>query len=312
MDRMTRNPATLIAGVLAFVGVGFILGVRVGGRRAVEEGRPTQTAPTGTTAASRNEPRGGSGSETGGQEEERTRLRERILELESQLRIAREESARKPPSEAEAEIARRAFEDLLSMESGDDRNPERLRSLIEDLARVSERSAAYFIARFRSATDAKDDDVRKKISMQLALMSGGPDAADFVQQLLTDPTLEAGLRERLLSELASRGDGLFSIRRLPAGESLASTAMLMIHSDKLDDRRAGANLLGGIRSSASRAELIRLLQDSDGNVRESAARSLGIVGDQTTKKILETYAAQTEDAGLRKAAAAAIREIDGQ
>lgn len=311
---MTRNPAILVAVVLVLVGVGFVLGVRVGERRAVEEGRRTRTAPveSPTPAASRNEPRHGAGSKAGEQEEDRTRLRERILELETQLRAAREESAKKPSSEADVDIARRAFEDLLSMESGEDRNPERLRSLIDHLARVTERSAAYFIGRFRSATEAKDDDVRKKIAMQLALMSGGPDAADFVQQLLTDPTLDVNLRNQLLSELTSSGGSLFSIRRLPVGESLASTAMLMIHSDKLDDRRAGASLLGGVRSSASRGELIRLLQDSDGNVRESAARSLGMVGDQTTKKILETYAAQTQDPGLRKAAAAAIQEIDGQ
>jgi len=312
MDRMTRNPATLVAGVLVLVGVGFILGVQVGGRRAVEEGHPTPAVPPvrAGAAASRNEPRRGAGSENGAPEEERTRLRERILELETQLRVAHEESVRKPSSEAEAEIARRAFEDLLWMETGEDRNPERLRSLIDHLARITERSASYFITRFRSAPGSDDDG--KKIAMQLALMSGGPDAADFVQQLLTDPTLDATLRDRLLSELASRGDGLFSVRRLPVGEALASTAMLMIHSDKLDDRRAGASLLGGVRSSSSRGELIRLLQDSDGNVRESAARSLGMVGDQTTKKILETYAAQTQDAGLRKAAAAAIQEIDGQ
>src|SRR5258708_5091615 len=180
MDRMTRNPAAVVAGVLVLVGVGFILGVRVGERRAIEEGRTTQSVPKGTAGASRNQPRRGARPQTGGLEEERTRLRERILELESQLRIAREESSRKPSAEADADIARRAFEDLLSMESGEDRNPERLRSLIEDLARVTERSAAYFIARFRSAPDGKDDDVRKKIALQLAPMTGGPAAPDFL------------------------------------------------------------------------------------------------------------------------------------
>jgi len=306
---MVRNPAILVAGVLVLVGVGFILGVRVGVRRAIEEGRPTRTAPTGAaTAAARR----GADSENGGPEEEATRLRRRILELETQLRVAREEAARTPSSEADADIARRAFEDLLWMETGEGRNPERLRSLIDHLARISERTAAFFIALFRSASESKDDGAQKRIALQLALMSGGPDAADFVQQLLMDPTLDAGLRDQLLSELSSRGDGLFSIHRLPVGESLASTAMLMIHSAKPDERRAGASLLGGVRSSASRGELIRLLQDSDGNVRESAARSLGIVGDQTTKTILETYAAQTQDAGLRTAAASAIREIDRQ
>jgi hypothetical protein len=43
-------------------------------------------------------------------------------------------------------------------------------------------------------------------------------------------------------------------------------------------------------------------------VKEAAVRSLGFVGDPTTRKILDTYAAQAADPFLQKAAA--IRDLD--
>src|SRR5438105_1523572 len=83
-------------------------------------------------------------------------------------------------------------------------------------------------------------DSEMKVTLQLALVSGGPEAADFIQQLLTDATLEPSLRDRLLSELSPHGGSFFSIRRLPVSESLGSTAMLLVHSDNPTERRAGA------------------------------------------------------------------------
>jgi hypothetical protein len=239
---------------------------------------------------------------------DKERLRERIVELESELRLVLEESGRKPSEAAEADAARQAFEDLLAMQSGEGRNPERLRSLIKHLAHIDGRAAKYFIALFQNSKDVKGEE--KKVAMKLALMSGGPDAADFILQLLTNPTIDSTFREQLLSELIPNGGSFFSIRRLPVSESLASTALQLVQSTNVADRHAGANLLGGVRSPAARGELIRLLQDSDSDIREMAAQSLGRVGDQSTKKILESYAAQTTDVKLQKAAAEAIRQLD--
>jgi len=84
----------------------------------------------------------------------------------------------------------------------------------------------------------------------------------------------------------------------------------MVHSAESSERNAAASQLGGVRSDESRSELVRLLQDSQSDVREGAARSLGMIGDASTRKILETYAAQTRDDGLRHAAMEAMKVLD--
>jgi hypothetical protein len=53
-----------------------------------------------------------------------------------------------------------------------------------------------------------------------------------------------------------------------------------------------------------------LTQDPDAAVKMVAARSLGLVGDPSTRKLLEPLAAQTADPGLQKAAQSAIKELD--
>ena len=45
-------------------------------------------------------------------------------------------------------------------------------------------------------------------------------------------------------------------------------------------------------------------------MKVAAIRSLSYVGDSATRKSLEPYAAQTADPALRKAAAAAIKELE--
>ncbi|HUR39032.1 MAG TPA: HEAT repeat domain-containing protein, partial [Planctomycetota bacterium] len=136
-------------------------------------------------------------------------------------------------------------------------------------------------------------------------------AAEFVHVLLKDSTLDPSLRNEMLQELGQTGGGLFSVKRLPVDEALGSTAMTLARSEKVDERRAGAALLGGVSSPGSRIELLRMLaEDSDTNVKVVAIRSLSYVGDPATRKVLQPYAAQTADASIRKAAEAAIAELE--
>ena len=111
--------------------------------------------------------------------------------------------------------------------------------------------------------------------------------------------------------------GLFSIRRLPISEALGSTAMTLCRSGNEEDRKAGAGLLGGLRSDVSRGELRRLVEeDKELGVRASAVRSLGHVGDPATRNYLERLLTSPQtplsgrDVGrLREAIADALNEL---
>jgi hypothetical protein len=305
-----RNPAALMAAAVLLLAVGFGAGVLIGERRSVEEQGPGRTPGRGPDAVSRSESAATGKSAEPAPAEEAARLRERIRTLEVEVQTLREI----PPAAAGkggAEVAERVFEDLLAIEKGGIDDPERLRSLFSGLPQLDASSAKVFIDRYRRALAGKDSDKDRIVAIQLALMSGGPDAAQFLQTLLRDSSLDPGLRDEVLNEVGATGGGLFSIRRLPVDESLGSTAMTLARSEKTEERRAGAGLLGGVTTPGSRLELERLLtQDPNPAVKTVAARSLGLVGDPSTRKLLEPLAAQTADPGLQKAAQAAIKELD--
>lgn len=312
---MTRNPAVLVGAAVALVAIGFAAGVGVGGRRAVEEGRTRSDVPSEPPAPPRSAastPVSSMRTETPDIPRDPDKLRERIVELETELRIVREEAGKGSAAGPGAgpEVARQAYDEMLAMESGNFNDPERLRSLILSLSRIDSRLAREFIDRYRKAQGAGAGENEKFTAIRLALMSGGPDASTFVQQLLTDPSVDAQLRSRLLGELSPSGGGFFSIRRLPVSEPLSATAMTLVRSTSAEERRGGAGLLGGVPTPASRVELMRLLEDPDASVKHVAVRSLGMVGDQTTRKLLEPYAAQTADPWLQKLAVSAIQELD--
>jgi hypothetical protein len=312
---MTRNPAILVGVAVVLLAAGFALGFLIGQRRATEDGRSRTSpavSPSPVRATPGSDPSAPGRSASAAADLDREKLRERILDLEAQLRIDREESGKKVEKEAGPELARQAYEDLLAMETGDFHDPERLRSLIASLSRIDPNLARHFIDRFQKARTAGGSETEKFVAIQLALMSGGPDAADFVEKLLADPGIDASLRSKILSEVSPTGGAFFSIRRLPVSDSLGSTAMTLVRSANPEERRGGAGLLGGLHTAGSRVELTRLLEDPDPAVKQVAIRSLGFVGDQATRKILEPYAAQSADPSLQKAAATAIRELDRQ
>lgn len=304
-----RNPATLTAAALIVLVVGFVAGLMVGERRQGEErrqgpaggGRTADPVPTRPEAVK---------SSTPATPDETVQLRERVRILEVELRSSRETSPVPAVSKGSEEVAERAYEDLLAIEKGGLDDPERLRSLFAALPQLDAATAKVFIDRYRKAGTEAGKQTERFVAVQLALMSGGPEAAEFLQTLLKDQSLELGLRNQVLGEVGA-GNGLFSIRRLPVDESLGSTAMTFVRSEKPEERRAGAGLLGGVPTPGARLELERMLtQDSDLSVKMVAARSLGLVGDPSSRKLLEPYAADDKNAGLQKAATAAIKELD--
>ena len=310
---MTKKPAVLIGGTAILIAIGFAAGFGVGQQRAVEEGRrgPGVTSNSTPGSGSAVSPMSDSArSESPARELDGEKLRERVVELENDLRIAREQSGKGSAPAPGADAARRAFEEMLALETGNFDDPEQIRTLIESLSRLDLRLARDFVERFHNAAEGEGGKNERFVSARLALMCGGPDAANFLQKFLNDPSMDAKLRARVLDELAPTGGGFFSIRRLPVSESLGTTAMTLVRSDNVDDRRGGAGLLGGLATSASRVELTRLLADPDNSVKYVAVRSLGLVGDQTTRKLLEPYAAQSADPSLRKLAAAAIKDLE--
>jgi hypothetical protein len=267
-------------------------------------------APSASSSARPADSRPIAAASTGASPEaEKGALQERVRILELELQTLREGADKKMPTTGGAAEAERLFEDFLKLENGGFQDPEQLRSLFERLSRTDASSAQIFINHFRNAPESKSEE--KKAALQLTLWSGGATAAEFVHVLLKDSTLDSSLRDEMLRELGSTGSGLFSVKRLPVDEALGSTAMTLARSDKADERRAGAGLLGGVSSPGSRIELLRILEeDPDTNVKVVAIRSLSYVGDPATRKALQPYAAQTADATIRKAAEAAIAELD--
>lgn len=306
-----RNPAGLTAVAILLLVAGFGAGLMVGERRQPEERRPAAGARTADPAVTMRSDPGpaGKSSDPATPTEEAAQLRERVRVLEVELQFLRE-TPPAAPARIGDDAAQRVFEDMVSMMRGGNNDPDRLRSLFAGLAQLDAAAAKSFIDRYRKLPAGKESETERFVAVELALMSGGPDAAQFLQSLLRDSSLDPSFRSQVLNQIGVNG-GLVSIKRIPVDESLGSTAMGLIRSDKIEERRAGAGLLGGVATPASRLELERMLmQDADLGVRLSVIHSLGLVGDPSSRKLLEPIAAQSQDAGLQRAAAAAIKELD--
>jgi hypothetical protein len=305
------NPGTRIAGGLVLLVAGFSFGVLVGRRRTMEEAGPASDPPH-PSAATRPQTSSATASvriEAPMADADRAALQERIRQLESELQVLREGSGNKTAAPGEGDLAERVFEDWIALSTGNIQDSEQLRVLFGRLLKLDPSSTRTFIEHFRKAPSSKSSE--RQAALQLAMWVGGAETADFLHILLKDSSLEAPIRDELLRELGSTGAGMFSIKRLPVDESLGSTAMTLARSRNPDERRAGAGLLGGVATPASRIELLRILsEDPDSGVKGVAIRSLSYVGDPSTRKALEPWAAQTADTSLQKAAAAAIQTLD--
>jgi hypothetical protein len=215
-------------------------------------------------------------------------LEARVRELEAEIR-----GFHGAPAKSDGELTPAALEELfkasVALREDKHADPEKARIVMGRLSQLNEKSAAYFIDLYRRS-NTEDSEHERPVALELALASGGPAAAEFIQALLKDPTLDPILRANLLLELSGLSGSFFSIRRLPVDESFAGTAMSLSQSDKPEERQAGAGLLGGVPTEASRAELMHLIeQDPETRVKTAAALSLGHVGSASTRTFLEAY-----------------------
>jgi HEAT repeat protein len=307
------NPASRIAAALVLISAGFAFGVLVGKRRSADP-RGIGSDPASATSSARSQGPGSAARVASGDassDPDKVAMAERIRVLEAEVRVLREGNGvtAKAAAAEEADLAERAYRDWIALTTGNIQNSEQLRALFGRLLKLNPTSARTFIDLFRKAPASKSTE--RQAALQMAMWVGGGETAEFLHVLLKDPSLEPALRTEILNELGATGAGLFSIKRLPVDEALGSTAMTLTRSGKVEERRAGAGLLGGVATPESRLELLRLLnEDPDSGVKTVAIRSLTYVGDLSMRKTLETYAAQSADAGLQKAAAAAIQELE--
>ena len=245
------------------------------------------------------------------------KLEARVRELEAELSTLRSGRAKPGSEPAPAAFAEEIFKGYLELHQSKNPDPEKARTFLARLGQLDEKSAGYFIEQFRKSKGPDSEDERE-VAMELALACGGPAVADFVNLLLNDPSVGGDLRGDLLQELSGAGGGLFSIRRLPISDALASTAMTLCRSASSQDRQGAAGLLGGLKSEASRAELRRLVEeDTDLSVRTSAILSLGHVGDRSSQTYLEGLCTAPETskmsgqgvAKFRSAIESALKEL---
>jgi hypothetical protein len=293
------NRTLTIAGGIALFFAGMILGLFL--RRIPAEPDPH---PTREVVAPKPNPESSPARDPADSKADIVRLETRIRELEVELKGARQAGSTADTGLA-AGTLEEVFKTYLEMEGPKRPDPDKFRALLARLGQLDEKSAGHFIDLFRKLTEHKE----RKVAMELALASGGPAAADFVNMLLNDASLDSDLRQNLLRELGGSGDGLFSIRRLPIPEPLNSTAMTLCRSANMEERKAGAGLLGGLRSDIARAELRRLVEeDKDLSVRAAAILSLGHVGDASTRIYLERLGTSPQTAALPGVDANRFRE----
>jgi HEAT repeat protein len=166
------------------------------------------------------------------------------------------------------------------------------------LAKLIRRDEAKFAATATSR-DAEDPAVIAAAAFSLAKI-GDPASLDAVGVALRHPdpivrqtaaqalgTVKHQRAVALLVESVGRSDSSYTVRQIAAaslgeiGKELALGPVLkMLNSDDVDQRRAGAFVLGLALKSVDAVEpLIRLLADKDSQVRESAVRALGAIGD---------------------------------
>lgn len=315
MNRTFVLAVALGAFVCGF-GVGILSRHRLGSTDEIKT--PSADAPRSNTPASSR----GEDSNTLTRvelEHETVSLRKRVMELEADLRALQPLARKSPETESSRDFAEHVFEDYLELDSSRSKNPDpdKFRGLLGRLGRLDDKSSEYFIERYRKAKQTEDGQHEKAIALELALASGGPRTAEFVNILLNDPTLEPIFRENLLSEISGMSGSFFSIKRLPVSPGLESTAMTLVRSEKPEERRGAAGLLGGVRNEIARTELRRLVeQDSDLRVKAAAALSLGHVGDVATRTYLETLWASNspsfageEGSKVRGAIETALKEL---
>lgn len=219
-------------------------------------------------------------------DEERLRLVETVerqrIEIDAlTARLASAPGAHDAP--ALRPVAERAAElyELFARTMNNKRKP-RDEDLVEALSRLKELTpemASWFAARYRESKD--------EAAMMLTLLSGGPDAGDFILELATDPSTPQPHRNQVLRSLAG-------IEEMPskcqAGDRLLAWARESVRSEDAMVRAAAAGAFGRAQGAVETATL-RTLAESDPAemVQRAALIALGRTGDRETLDYLKTY-----------------------
>lgn len=206
---------------------------------------------------------------------ENAKLKARVAELEKQL-----------PKEKTKEDKIAIAKEILECIRKGKRDPEAFRKMLKLIGELDPAMGPFFLERLADP----DEPGEKNPLYDLALASGGPEVAEWALANLTNPGTDDDVRQRILRVLGGGSKELFTIRNLPVTGKLADLGFTYATSSSADERRAGAGLLGGVNSVESRTTLARLASaDAEWNVKETAIRSLALVGDKDTLTWLDTF-----------------------
>ncbi|MGH2828558.1 MAG: HEAT repeat domain-containing protein [Actinomycetota bacterium] len=107
-----------------------------------------------------------------------------------------------------------------------------------------------------------------------------------------------------------RGQALFALWEIQGGEAVARVAAGLTDPDA-GVRCLAAAMLGAGDPSVVAEPLIVALQDAEPVVRQSAADSLGALGDSGAEPFLDKVASDDPDAEVRAAAQTALDQLSG-
>lgn len=211
------------------------------------------------------------------EEEEIARLRKRIFDLEARLSTV-------PATEDEAHKAEEIYKQLKHPTVQED--PKAFMRATGFLADLRPTMTPIFVRKYRESKPQIDS-----VALELALGSGGPEAAALLKEILGNPSISKA--ERVSVGISLTGEGLLT----QMGSSVrvdSELANLGINSLALADpleRLAGIGILGLQSSDSSRLALQNLVvQDPNEQVRIAALHALGRVGDRSTLDYLHSYA----------------------
>ncbi len=164
-------------------------------------------------------------------------------------------------------------------------------------------AAHEMICRFYAARREES----RKAALLLALRCGGPEAGQFLGELLEGGPIHQEERHLALRALPF----LESSHRLVIDEALAERAYAMTRSADLDERKGGAGLLGTQDTPRARERLMEMAEaDPEPSVRTAALRMLGQNGDQTTLAYLKAYPLAELSPGACEALTGALWKLE--
>ncbi len=214
--------------------------------------------------------------------DEVARLKEQLAEIDA---LAAAEEA--GDAEKRQAFAKEMFDGIVAIESNA-ANPEDMVKLAGKLDELDEDLVDFFAARYHEALGDERDD-RRDTAVMLALISGGEKASGFLDGILNNPEIGVEKRKDVMGDLRSWGSWV-SMERIPLTDSLRRTGTRLRESEADWERAGGAGLLSNSSDAESRSILEgMLLNDPSESVKASAARSLALSGDRTTKVFLQNY-----------------------